>query len=458
MSIKEKQDRLPTLYWLPKLHKRPYIARLIANSSSCTTTFLSKLLTSCLTAFKKHWIRYYDTVYERDGINYFWSIKNSNDVLNKFKSKNFQASTLSTYDFSTLYTTLPHHLIKDKLIDLTNRMFIRENTQYLVCNEECAFFTSDVYNNHNLWSCQKFCDALVYLLDNISIRFGTKLYRQTIGIPMGTNCAPLVADLFLSYYERNFMKSLSCENQANIMEAFNSTSRYLDDLLNIDNIYFDQMVDRIYHTELLLNRANSSDTEAPFLDLNLCISNGTVSIKIYDKRDDFDFDIVNFLFLDGDVPRRTSYGVYISQLIRFARASSNLSDFNYRNKALPAKLLRQGYRYFKLRKAFSNFYRRHSALVEKYSVSLKTLLQQSISEAEFYGDLVYRLRKIEGGKLNFSEQFRKLINRYKRFGYSLDIMRQIACLDVNLFIVDGYASLFNCTTAVRASDSMTASS
>ena len=84
-----------------------------------------------------------------------------------------------------------------------------------------------------------------------------------------------------------------------------------------------------------LNRANSSDTEAPFLDLNLCISNGTVSTKIYDKRDDFDFDIVNFPFLDGDVPRRTSYGVYIPQLIRFARASSNLSDFNYRNKALP---------------------------------------------------------------------------------------------------------------------------
>ena len=111
------------------------------------------------------------------------------------------------------------------------------------------------------------------------------------------------------------MKSLSRENQADIIEAFNSTSRYLDGLLNIDNIYFDQMVDRIYPTELQLNRANSSDTEAPFLDLNLCISNGTVSTKIYDKRDDFDFNTVNFPFLDGDVPRRTSYGVYISQLI-----------------------------------------------------------------------------------------------------------------------------------------------
>ena len=163
---------------------------------------------------------------------------------------------------------------------------------------------------------------------------------ESLFMAMGTNCAPLIADLFLFCYERDFMKSLSWENQADIIEAFNSTLRYLDDLLNIDNIYFDQMADPIYPTELQLNRANSPNTEASFLDLNLCISNGTVSTKIYDKRDDFDFDIVNFPFLNGDFPRRTSYGVYISQLIRFARTSSNLSDFNCRNKALTAKLLR----------------------------------------------------------------------------------------------------------------------
>ena len=138
-------------------------------------------------------------------------------------------------------------------------------------------------------------------------------------------------------------------------------------------------------------------------------------------------------------------------LIRFARASSNLSDFKYRNKARTAKLLWQGYRYFKTRKTLSKFYRRHSVLVEKYSVSLKTLLQQGISEPEFYGDIVYRFRKIVG-KSNFSEQFIKLINRYKRNVYSLDIMRQTACLVLNPIIVYGDASLFNCTTAVRASD------
>ena len=99
------------------------------------------------------------------------------------------------------------------------------------------------------------------------------------------------------------------------------------------------MVGQIYPTELQLNKANSSDTEAPFLDLNLSITNSIVSSKIYDKRDDFNFEIVNFPFLDGDVPRSPSYGVYISQLygvyisqlFRFARVCSNVDDFNNRN-------------------------------------------------------------------------------------------------------------------------------
>ena len=153
-------------------------------------------------------------------------------------------------------------------------------------------------------------------MDNIYIRFGTKLYRQNVGIPMGTNCAPLVADLFLFCYERDFMKNLSSDNHADVIKEFNLTSRYLDDLLNIDNPYFERMVNQIYLPELQPNKANTSDTEAPFLDAYLSISNGFVSSKTYDKRDGFDFDIVNIPFLDGDVPRRPSYGVYIPQLIR----------------------------------------------------------------------------------------------------------------------------------------------
>ena len=191
-------------------------------------------------------------------------------------------------------------------------------------------------------------------------------------------------------------KSFHDVKQAEIIEAFKSTSRYLDELLNIDNSYFEGMVNRIYPPELQLNKSNTSDTEAPFLDWHLSISNEFVSSKIYDKRDNFDFDIVTFPFLDGDVPRSTSYVifmVYISQLIRFARMSSHVADFNARNKSFTAKLLQQGYRYHKLRKTFSKFYRRHYELVSKFNVGLKPLLHQGLSEPEFYGDLVYKFKK-----------------------------------------------------------------
>ena len=226
------------------------------------------------------------------------------------------------------------------------------------------------------------CVNLTFLLDNIYIRFGSKLYRQIVGIPMYTNCAPLIADLFLFCYERDCMLSLSDDNQSEVIEAFNSTSRYLDDLLNINNYFFDSLVNHIYSSEPQVRKAYVSDTEASFSDLRLFISNDFVNTKIFYKRDDF---------LDGDVPLSTSYGVYISQLIRYTRVSSHVDDFNTHNTVLTTKLLRQGYRYHKLRKTFSKLYRRHFDFVSTYIVGLKTLLLQGLSEPAY---LVYKFRKI----------------------------------------------------------------
>ena len=151
----------------------------------------------------------------------------------------------------------------------------------------------------------------------------------------------------------------------------------------IDNINFEQVVHRLYPAELQLNNANSSDTEAPYLDLNLSINNGIVSINLYEKSDDFNFDIINIPLLDGDVPQRPSYDVYLSKLIRFARESSHVNDFHCRKQFQTAKLFKQGYRYHKLRKAFSKFYRRQYGLIKKIHVSLKKLLQEDISNPEF---------------------------------------------------------------------------
>ena len=206
--------------------------------------------------------------------------------------------------------------------------------------------------------CSMFWCTLLYVHSSIAIILMGKRELNAL-LNLSSWCLVMVEHLFLAVPQGClrfvivvfpdhthllfFMLSLSDNNQTDIIEAFNSTSRYLDDLLNIDNPYFEQMVGQIYPSELQLNKANSSDTEAPFLDLNLSITNGIVSSKIYDKRDDFNFEIVNFPFLDGDVPPSPSYGVYISQLIRFARVCSNVDDFNNRNLFLTAKILKQGF-------------------------------------------------------------------------------------------------------------------
>ena len=134
LFVDEDHSKLPTLYWLPKLHKRPYKSRFIANSSACTTTEMSVRLTSCLTAITKHVIKYCTTVYERNNKNLF-----SGEILNKLKSRGFLASGLSTYDFSTLYTTLPHNLIKEKLTELIEQTFNREGSLYWLVMIKCLF-------------------------------------------------------------------------------------------------------------------------------------------------------------------------------------------------------------------------------------------------------------------------------------------------------------------------------
>ena len=172
------------------------------------------------------------------------------------------------------------------------------------------------------------------------------------------------------------------------------------------------MVSQIYLSELKLNKANTSDTEATFLDLHcqflmilflpkLMINVTTLILKL------------SISHLDGDVPRSTSYGVYISKLIPFAKASSYVTDFNTHNKLLTQKLLKQGYRYHKLRKTFSKLYRRYYDLISKYKVGLQSLLRQGLLEPEFYGDLVYKLKKIVGS-YNFSAQFIKIMSHYKK--------------------------------------------
>ena len=240
------------------------------------------------------------------------------------------------------------------------------NKKYLCLNRTCFNYCSyrargqshtRVSKNylHIICQCQKIQQLWPSTLENMATVFLLKQGSNQAVQLQTLLCVLLLLQICFCFVMRETLCCLCQTIIKLILLKLLTAPSDIDDLLNIDNPYFERMVGQIYPTELQLNKANSSDTEDPFLDLNLSITNGIVSSKIYDKRNDLNFEIVNFPFLDGDVPHSPSNGVYISQLIRFARVCSNVDDFNNRNLFLTAKLLKQGYRYHKIRKAFSTF-------------------------------------------------------------------------------------------------------
>ena len=153
---------------------------------------------------------------------------------------------------------------------------------------------------------------------------------------------------------------------------------YIDDLIVFNNKKFLDYLKEIYPSQLIVEKANKSDHLADYLDLTFIIdSGGKLSTRLYDKRDDFDFHIVNFPFLSSNIPSGPSYGVYISQLIRYARCCSHYDDFRYRHKCLVDRLLSQGYKALRLEKSFKKFYGRYQDLIEKYRRSVNAMVSDS---------------------------------------------------------------------------------
>ena len=166
-NIKINKLDLPTFYWFPKLHKNPYKSRFISNSSHCSTTILSKHITSALTAVKDHVIKNSETAFSNSNVNYFWSIKNSSEVIEKLRLRNFQGSQVSSFDFSTLYTSLPHDLIKAKVLSLVKWCFDRESKTYLCTSAKAGFFSNKKYDSYACWTCTELCEAFTFLMENI---------------------------------------------------------------------------------------------------------------------------------------------------------------------------------------------------------------------------------------------------------------------------------------------------
>ena len=192
---------------------------------------------------------------------------------------------------------------------------------------------------------------------------------------MGTNCAPLLADIFLCSYEAEFIQSLLSTGRKQLASQFNFTYRNIDDVLSINNPDFEKYLSQMYPPELEIKDTTESNTSASYLDLLLSIGrDGQLHTSLYDKRDDFNFHITNFPFLSSNIPSSPVYGVFISQLIRYARASSSYEYFILRTMRLSNKLLGQGYVKERLRSSLRKFFGRYGDLIQQYQVPLSWML------------------------------------------------------------------------------------
>ena len=384
LEMSEEDQNLPYLYWTPKLHKSPYKHRFIARSSKCMTKYLSCLLTKVLSTIKDGLVRYCNTKTSRNGVNNMWILKNSTSLLSSLDQLDVcTATSVQTFDFSTLYTSIPHDLLKSRISNLVHNAFRKKDgsvryTDIKVTRAQ-GYFTHGINGGgDNMYTADIICKMIEFLIDNIFVQFGWRLFHQVIGIPMGTNCAPLLADLFLYSYENEFLDNMIKGGHRRLARSFNLCYKYIDDLIVFNNKKFFNYLKEIYPSELTVEKANKSDYLADYLDLTFIIdTGGKLSTRLYDKRDDFDFHIVNFPFLSSNLPSGPSYGVYISQLIRYARCCSHYEDFRYRHKCPVDRLLSQGYRALSLEKSLKKFYGRYQDLIEKYQRSVNVMVNDS---------------------------------------------------------------------------------
>ena len=224
----------------------------------------------------------------------------------------------------TLYTSIPHDLLKSRISNLVHNAFRKKDGSvrytHIKVTRATGHFTRDINGGgDNMYTADKICKMIEFLIDNIFVQFGGRLFHQVIGIPMGTNCAPLLVDLFLYSYENEFLDNMIRSGHRRLARSFNLCYRYIDDLIVFNNKKFLDYLKEMYPSQLTVEKANKSDHLADYLDLTFIIdSGGKLSTRLYDKRDDFDFHIVNFPYLSSNIPSGPSYGVYISQLIRYA--------------------------------------------------------------------------------------------------------------------------------------------
>ena len=269
-----------------------------------------------------------------------------------------------------MYTSIPHKQLKEQLVWVINQCFNDGFRKFIRIGKTSAHWSCNRKNTSLCWSKDELINHVKWLIDNIYVVCGDSLFKQKIGIPMGTDCAPFLANLFLFAYEYKWLTQSMENKDFDVLKKFNFCFRYIDDLLCINN---DQLMDDVitdfYPKELSLT-SDDAVLHTHYLDLDLKIQNGKIQYKLFDKRDAFGFSIVNFPDLSGNIPRKHSYGVFVSQLVRYARDCMDVSDFISRTKILVNRLVKQCFKLHLLRRTFERFKMEHFELLFKYNHSI----------------------------------------------------------------------------------------
>lgn len=370
IGLKDVPDSLPFIYWIPKMHKKPHSKqRYIAASYSCTTKPVSALLTKCFEVIEKTHRKAAEKFCRSYGVNPMWILNNSSQVQTLIApiNKTGAARNLRTYDFSTLYTNIPHALLKKQMKWVIKEAFRLAGKEKISIYGSNACWTDKPKKTTTSVDERTLIQLTNWLIANNFVIFGDTCFLQVIGIPMGTDCAPYLANLFLFSLELQWIQEQVRLKKFHLLKLFRSCGRYIDDLLmiNNDDVMLKVMTD-IYPKELVLVPDNSTGLSTSFLDLQMDICDGIITTSIFDKRDSFDFPIVNFPTLSGNIPTRSSYGVFIGESVRYARACTYFKDFAARVLVLTKKLKTQGFVGKGLKLAWSRFCTNHLLLIQKF--------------------------------------------------------------------------------------------
>ena len=374
IKIAEENKKLPTLYITPKQHKTPIGFRYITAGSSCSLQQLSTKLGFCLKSMlksAKNKSAYDNRFYNR---NDYFIIDGHDEVINFLNINNNVKchKSISTFDFSTLYTSIPQHQLKENLKKFVDRIFDFKNKTYIIPNEykKTAYF-SDSDNSKKGFSKETFLECLYYLIDNAYIDFNGQVYRQIIGIPMGTNAGPHMANIYLYIYEFDYIQELIRINDENKLLQLQNIFRFQDDLLALnDNGLLSDILSEIYPKEMIVTNTNISPRKCNYLDLTVSIFKGKFRFSLFDKRKDFSFNVISYPFLEGNIPKAPSYGIYISQLLRFCTVNSEIKGFLNDTIDLTTKLKQQGFDTAALRKKFLYFYHNYINVWGKFGVDI----------------------------------------------------------------------------------------